>query len=339
MTEIMIDKIEIVAEISGNHNGSKNRLLDLVKMAKDSGASMVKVQCFRPETITADSDHDWFQVNDGPWAGKSLFELYSMTYLPWEWYDDLFLLGKDLDLEIFASVFDEQSADFISQYNSSRVKIASPEIIDSKLIEHCADRFQEIIISTGMASKIEVEDAAQIVRKSQKHLTLLQCVSEYPAQPGSYNLKGLRYLSSLADTIGISDHSIDDTVVLGSVALGAKFVEKHFIDSRDSGGIDSHFSLEPNEFLSMANKIRDLEEACAIEDYTEHNLDSGNRKYRRSLFFSSNLKKDHIVTSDDVKCIRPGLGLHPSNLDKVIGKKLNCKVNKNHPVKLQFLDL
>ena len=189
----MDEKVEVVAELSGNHNGSKDRLLDLTKRAKDSGATMIKVQCFRPDTITADSNHSSFQINDGPWAGNSLYELYSLTYLPWEWYDDLFLLGKNLDIEIFASVFDEKSANFISQYNPVRVKIASPEIIDSKLIEYCAHKFQEVIISTGMASKLEIENAVQIVRNFQKRVTLLQCVSEYPAKASSYNLKGISY--------------------------------------------------------------------------------------------------------------------------------------------------
>jgi sialic acid synthase SpsE len=336
MSDKMDKKVEVVAELSGNHNGSKDRLLDLTKLAKDSGATMVKVQCFRPDTITADSNHSSFQINDGPWAGSSLYELYSLTYLPWEWYDDLFLLGKNLDIEIFASVFDEKSADFISQYNPVRVKIASPEIIDSKLIEYCAHKFQELIISTGMASKLEIENAVRIVRSFQKPVTLLQCVSEYPAKASSYNLKGISYLASIADAVGISDHSIDDTVVLGSVALGAKFVEKHFTDSRSNGGIDSHFSLEPKEFLEMSKKISALEAACKIDEYTDHNLDCINKKYRRSLFFSTDLKSGHKITASDIKCIRPGSGLHPSMISQILGKNINCDVVKNHPIKLRF---
>lgn len=334
----MYKNIEIVAELSGNHNGSKDRLLDLVRLAKDSGATMLKVQCFRPDTITADSDHISFQVIDGPWKGKSLYELYEITYLPWEWYDDLFELGKKLDIQIFASVFDEDSANFISQYNAEKVKIASPEIIDSNLIEHCAKIFDEVIISTGMASKQEVKNAVRLVRKHKKYITLLQCVSEYPALPSSYNLKGLNYLKKMADSVGISDHSIDDTVVLGAVALGAKFVEKHFTDSRKKGGIDSHFSLEPREFYNMVRKIQDLEVACEADDYTEENLDAANRKYRRSLFFKSDLINGHEIQAMDIKCIRPGSGLHPSKLNKIVGKKLTQNVKENYPVELKYFN-
>ena len=149
----MYHNIETVAELSGNHNGSKDRLLALVRLAHESNATMIKVQCFRPDTITADSDHISFQVVDGPWKGQSLYELYETTYLPWEWYDDLFELGEKLNVEVFASVFDEESANFISRYTTARVKIASPEIIDTTLIDHCASIFDELIISTGMASK------------------------------------------------------------------------------------------------------------------------------------------------------------------------------------------
>ena len=332
----MYRKVETVAELSGNHNGSKDRLLDLVRMAHESSATMIKVQCFRPDTITADCDHISFQVTDGPWEGKSLFELYETTYLPWEWYDDLFELGNKLNVEIFASVFDEESANFISRYTTAKVKIASPEIIDTTLIDYCASIFDELIISTGMASKKEISTAVNLVRKHNKFVTLLQCVSEYPALPQSYNLNGLGYLNDLADEIGISDHSMDDTVVLGAVALGAKFVEKHFTDSRKVGGIDSHFSLEPTEFTEMVRKIRALEAACEEVGYTEENADNTNRKYRRSLFFSSDFKSGHRLNFSDMKCIRPGAGLHPSELNKIIGKKLIKEAKKNYPIDMSY---
>lgn len=332
----MYEDIKIVAELSGNHNGSKDRLLNLVKLASDSGATMIKVQCFRPDTITADGGHKSFQVNDGPWKGRSLYELYETTYLPWEWYDDLFEIGNKLNIQIFASVFDEESANFISRYTTSLVKIASPEIIDSALIEHCAYIFDEMIISTGMASKKEIVTAVNLVRNHSKFVTLLQCVSEYPALPRSYNLKGLNYLNDIGDEVGISDHSMDDTVVLGAVALGAKFVEKHFTDTRKAGGIDSHFSLEPQEFSEMVRKIRDLEAACQLDSYSEENSDKANRKYRRSLFFSTDLKSEHEITFEDIKCIRPGSGLHPSQLNKIIGKKLIQNVTKNYPIEMKY---
>jgi sialic acid synthase SpsE len=332
----MYDRIEIVAELSGNHNGSKDRLLQLVKLAHESSASMIKVQCFRPDTITADSDHISFQITDGPWKGKSLYELYEITYIPWEWYDDLFDLGNKLGVEIFASVFDERSAKFISRYTTTRVKIASPEIIDTNLIDYCASIFDELIISTGMASKRELLTAAAVVKKHQKFLTFLQCVSEYPAEPQSYNLDGLKFLNGLANEVGISDHSMEDTVVLGAVALGAKFVEKHFIDAREIGGIDSHFSLEPNEFKEMVRKIRILEAACRKVGYLEENSDNINQKYRRSLFFTSSLEPGHILNIPDIKCIRPGAGLHPSEINKIIGKKLIKRAYKDYPIDMSY---
>lgn len=338
MSRCTTNSTKVIAEISGNHNGSKERFLDLVKLAKESGASMVKVQCFKPDTITANSDQSCFFVQDGPWSGSSLHDLYSETYTPWDWYDDLYVLGERLDIEIFASVFDEHSADFISQYNSRRVKIASPEIIDERLISYCSTKFNELIISTGMASKKEIENAASIVKQSSRQLTLLQCVSEYPAEPSSYNLNGLKYLSGIADCVGVSDHSLDDTVVLGSIALGAKVVEKHFTDLRSIGGIDSHFSLEPSEFKTMVRKIRDLEQALCSLDYEEQNYDANNRKYRRSLFFSSDLKKGRILKAADVKCIRPGVGLHPSKLNEIIGMKVKQDVRANDPVEMEMFE-
>lgn len=326
------DSVEFVAELSGNHNGSKDNLMKLLSSASASGATSIKIQCFRPDTLTAESTLDHFIVSDGPWKDKTLFELYSETYLPWEWYDDLFYEAERLKINLFASVFDEDSAEFISKYNSKRVKIASPELVDLKLISHVSGIFDEIILSTGMASKKEILDAAGIVRNKNKHLTLLQCVSEYPAEPSSYNLKGLNFLSSIADVVGVSDHSMDDTVVIGSVALGARFIEKHFIIDRSKGGIDSHFSLEPNEFFEMTKKVKDVYRACELNDYKESNEDEENKKYRRSLFFNQDLIKGTTIIEEHIKCIRPGLGLHPSKLKNLLGKKILVNVTENQPV-------
>ena len=327
------DSVEIVAELSGNHNGNKDNLMKLLASAVTSGATSIKIQCFRPDTITAESDLDHFIVTDGPWKEKTLFELYSETYLPWEWYDDLFDEAQRLQINLFASVFDEESADFISKYNTKRVKIASPELVDLKLISHVSGIFDEIVLSTGMASKIEILDASKIVRNKNKHLTLLQCVSEYPAETSSYNLKGLNFLGSIADVVGVSDHSMDDTVVIGSVALGARFIEKHFIIDRTKGGIDSHFSLEPNEFFEMTKKVKDIYRACEFNDYKESNEDAENKKYRRSLFFNQDLIKGTTITQEHIKCIRPGLGLHPSKLNNLLGKKILVSVSENQPVR------
>ena len=326
------NKLELVAELSGNHNGSKQNLLDLVTAAEDSGATCIKIQCFTPDTITANSSQDWFKVTDGPWAGSTLFELYSKTYLPWEWYDELFSHADRLGIEIFGSVFDEKSADFLSQFNSEKVKIASPEIIDLKLIDYASRLFERVIVSTGMSSKKEVFEAATVVKEKRKYLTLLQCVSEYPAKPESYNLQGLKYLSTFSNSYGISDHALADTASIGAVALGATLIEKHFTLNRSEGGIDSHFSLEPNEFLALSQKVNDVFQACAVKDYEEMNSDSDNQKYRRSLFYSCDIAQGTLITEKHIKCIRPGVGLHPSKEKLLIGKKLKYDVETNQPI-------
>lgn len=326
--------LQIVAELSGNHNKSQANLFKLITKAKQCGATSLKIQCFKPETITANSKLPHFLIKEGPWKGATLFELYNKTYLPWEWYDRIFKESNKLNIEVFGSVFDEKSADFLSKYNSNKVKIASPEIIDLKLIEYVSKRFNSIIISTGMASKKEIIEASKIVKISKKNLTLLQCVSEYPAKTESYNLNGLNFLKSISDEIGISDHTLENTCLIGAIALGSTFVEKHLTLDRNDGGIDSHFSLEPNEFKKMAKTAADIFEATKNKDYDDKNSDSSNRKYRRSLFYKNDKKSGDIISENDVKCIRPGLGLYPSEINKIIGKILAKDVKSNYPIKL-----
>ena len=326
----------IIGEISGNHNGDYDKLLKLINECANAGCNAVKIQCFSPETITANSSRPEFLVKEGPWKGKTLYELYQSTYLPWEWYDGMFEYAAKIGIEVFASVFDETSANFIKNYNSKIVKIASPEIIDLDLLEYCSKIFSKLIVSTGMATKDEIIQASKIVMGNNTELTFLQCVSEYPANPESYNLGGLKFLSEYSHNVGISDHTLDINIISASVPLGIKFIEKHITLDRNDGGTDSHYSLEPAEFKSMVISIRQIEKALLHSDYLEFNTDSQNRKFRRSLFFNNDLNSGSIVKSENIKSIRPSIGLDPGDIHKILGKRLSKNVKTNDPV---FLDL
>jgi len=322
----------VIAELSGNHNGSKERAINLVHAAHQAGASMVKVQCFKPEFLTVKSDDAAYRVNHGAWAGKSLFELYESTYLPWEWYDDLISLSTDLGLEFFASVFDESSVDFLVSKECRTVKIASAEIIDTELIEYCSTRFHTIMISTGMASKQEIIDASSLAKAGGAKVVLFQCVSEYPAQVKDYNLGGLDFLKKYSDYIGISDHSMDNTAIIGSIAKGASFVEKHITLRRSDGGIDSHFSLEPNEFKQMVSVSSQIYEACIESDYCEKNVDGQSRKYRRSLYLKPPIKSGSIITEENIISLRPAYGAPVRDKHQFIGKKIDIDIEVCTPL-------
>lgn len=330
--------LNIIAELSGNHNGSKDRALSLIEAAADAGATMVKVQCFKPDLITVKSDNEIYRVNGGEWDGKSLYDLYSATYLPWEWYDDLIASSKVLGLEFFASVFDEVSADFLLSKGCETVKIASPEIIDLDLLTYCAERFQTILLSTGMASKDEIITAHKIFSKYSIESVLLQCVSEYPARAEDYNLGGLAFLSRYGNHTGISDHSMDDIAVLGAVAKGATYIEKHLTMRRLDGGVDSHFSLEPHEFKQMVTAAHKMAKACVLEDYAEVNSDQGSRKYRRSLYITPSLRAGDIIREKDLISRRPALGDEVANKSGYIGKKLKIDIDEISPLTMNMIE-
>ena len=334
----MIDKPILIAELSGNHNGSKDRALKLIHAAHEAGASMVKVQCFKPELLTVNSNEAAYVVEKGAWAGKSLFELYEATYLPWEWYDDLISLCKKLGLDFFASVFDEKSADFLISKGCDTVKIASAEIVDVDLISYCSERFATIMISTGMASKAEIIEASTVAKAGGANVVLFQCVSEYPAVAKDYNLGGLEFLKQHSDFVGISDHSMDNIAVVGSIAKGATYVEKHITLCRLDGGIDSHFSLEPNEFQKMVRESTQIFEACIDNDYRENNADRVSRKYRRSLYLKPPMQSGSIIKAENIISLRPAYGAPVSDKHLYIGKRISLDVKSFTPLSNDVID-
>ena len=330
--------LQIIAELSGNHNGSKDRALALIEAAAAAGANMVKVQCFRPELLTVKSNKEAYLVRGGEWNGKSLYDLYSSTYLPWEWYDDLIAHANKLGLEFFASVFDEVSADFLLTKGCRTVKIASPEIIDIDLLSYCGKRFDKILVSTGMASKEEIVIAHKVLSQYSVEIVLFQCVSEYPSKSEDYNLGGFAFLSEYSNYTGISDHSIDHISVIGAIAKGAVYVEKHLTIKRQDGGIDSHFSLEPDEFSQMVNVAAKMFKACLIDDYEERNVDERSRKYRRSLYIRPPRRAGQTIEEKHIVSLRPALGDSIANKPAYIGQKLKVDVEEIRPLTKDLIE-
>jgi N-acetylneuraminate synthase len=299
----------IVAEMSANHNGSLDRALAIVQAAKEAGAHAVKLQTYRADTMTFDIDHPRFRVGgDNPWSGDHLYELYEKAYTPWEWHADIFEYGRKLGISIFSSPFDAAAVDLLQKLEAPAYKIASFELVDHDLIRRCAATAKPMIISTGMASLIEISEGVAAARDGgATDIVVLKCTSAYPAPPDVLNLKTIPHLSqALGVHVGLSDHTMGVGAAVASVALGAVLIEKHFTLARSDGGVDSSFSLEPSELKSLVDETRTAHLALGEVSYTAADLETSFRKYRRSLFFVRDVPAGKTVSSDDVQALRPG---------------------------------
>lgn len=332
----------IIAEISGNHGGSKNRAMELIKSVADTGADAVKFQTYRPDTITIKSDRDEFYIDDknSLWHGRTLYDLYDEAHTPWEWHKDLFKYAKSLGLEVFSSPFDLTAVDFLEDLDVSAYKIASLEIGDVQLIQRVAETKKPIIISTGAASISEIEHAVRIVQKhNPDNLILLKCTSAYPALPENANLNSIRTLSSLYSChVGLSDHTLGSAVAIASVSLGALVVEKHFIDSKKHKTVDSAFSLDSKEFTSLVNDIsiawKSLGKA-SLEVTTE---ETTSQSHKRSLYVVNDISKGEKFTLKNLKSIRPSNGLPVKYLNSFLGKRSTENISKGTPLRWKFLE-
>lgn len=327
--------IFLIAELSANHLRDFDFAVKTIKAMKESGADAVKLQTYTPDTITIDCDNEYFQINQETlWDGKTLYQLYQEAYTPWEWQPELKKLAEDIGLICFSSPFDKTAVDFLEQMNVPAYKVASFEIADIPLIEYIASKGKPIIISTGIASQVEIEEAINACKRmGNNQIALLKCTSEYPTPLEDVNLRTIPDMRERFETVvGLSDHTLGISVPIAAVALGAKIIEKHFILDRKLGGPDSAFSLEPEEFKTMVKSVREAEKALGEVSYELTEKIKKSREFSRSLFVVEDMKAGETFTEINIKSIRPGFGLPPKYYNIIIGRKVTKDVNKGTPI-------
>jgi N-acetylneuraminate synthase len=329
----------IIAEMSANHNGDINNAYKIIDIAKISGADAVKLQTYTPDTLTIDSDLPDFQLTEGLWAGQSLYELYEGAFMPWEWHQPLFEYAKKVGITIFSSPFDNTAVDLLEDLNTPAYKIASFEAVDLPLIKYVAQTGKPMIISTGMADAQEIQEAIEAAREGGcKELAILHCVSGYPAPAVDYKLRTLVDMQKrFGLVVGLSDHTIDNTTAISSVALGASIIEKHVTLDRNSGGPDDSFSLESEELRQLCAGAKTAWDSLGKIDYGRKSSEQANVKFRRSLYFVKDIKKGEVITLEHVKSIRPGYGLAPKYIDQIIGLVATNNLAKGSPVDYSFI--
>lgn len=331
----------IIAELSANHNGKLDTAMKIIEEAKKAGADAVKLQTYTADTITLNSDADEFQIQGGLWDGKTLYQLYQEAHMPWEWHKPLFEHARKLGINIFSSPFDNTAVDLLEDLNAPAYKIASFEAVDLPLIKYVARTGKPMIISTGMADAEEIQEAIDAAREGGcKELAILHCVSGYPAPAKDYNLRTIPdMIKRFGVVTGLSDHTLDNTTAIASVVMGASIIEKHFTLDRSGGGPDDSFSLEPAELAALCRDSKTAWSALGWVDYGCKSSEQGNVKFRRSLYFVKAMKVGDIITPDAVRSVRPGLGLAPKYLDRIIGKPVKCAIAANSPVRMEKIIL
>ena len=324
----------VIAELSANHNGKLETALRIIEEAKKAGADAVKLQTYKPDTITLNCDSEDFKIKGGLWDGRTLYDLYQEAHMPWEWHKPLFDRARELGITIFSSPFDNTAIDLLEDLNAPAYKIASFEAVDLPLIKYAASTGKPMIISTGMADAEEIAEAIEAAREGGcKELAILHCVSGYPAPAEDYNLLTIPdMIERFGLVTGLSDHTLDNTTAIASVALGACIIEKHFTLDRSGGGPDDSFSLEPTELAALCSGTRIAWTALGCVDYTRKSSEQGNVQFRRSLYFVKKMKAGDVVTPEVVRSVRPGFGLPPRELVHIIGKILTVDVFENTPV-------
>lgn len=330
----------IIAEMSANHNGNIERAFKIIEEAKKAGADAVKMQTYRPDTITLDCDTEDFQIHGGLWDGRTLYELYQEAHTPWGWHKPLFEHARELGITIFSSPFDSTAVDLLEDLNAPAYKIASFEAVDLPLIKYAASTGKPMIISTGMADAEEIQEAIDAAREGGcKELAILHCVSGYPAPAADCNLRTIPdMIQRFGLVTGLSDHTLDNATAIASVALGASIIEKHFTLDRNGGGPDDSFSLESAELTALCRGARAAWEALGKVDYGRKSSEQGNVKFRRSLYFVKDIKAGDVITEAAVRSVRPGFGLAPKYLDWLIGRRVKSSVAAYTPVKLEQVE-
>jgi pseudaminic acid synthase len=324
----------IIAEMSANHNQDFDQAVRIIHAAKESGADAIKLQTYTPDTITLDSDREYFQIKGTIWEGRNLYDLYGDAYTPWDWQPKLKQIANDLGMDLFSSPFDSTAVDFLEKMDVPAYKIASFEIVDLPLLRYVAQTGKSIIMSTGMATLAEIDEAVYALREAGcEQLALLKCTSAYPTPPEETNLRTIPHLAEAFDVpVGLSDHTLGIAVPVAAVALGACIIEKHFTLSRDVPSPDSAFSLEPDEFKAMVDAVRVAEKALGRVNYDITEKEQVSRVFRRSLFVVRDMKAGDIFTEENVRSIRPGHGLHTRYLDEVVGQRATRDIERGTPL-------
>lgn len=327
--------VYVIAELSANHNQDFDQAVQLIHAAHEAGADAIKLQTYTPDTITIDCDNEYFRVGGGTlWDGRTLYDLYGEAYTPWEWQPRLKEIANELGLDLFSSPFDASAVDFLEQMGVPAYKIASFELVDLPLIRRVAQTGKPMILSTGMATLAEIDEALRTARAAgATQIALLKCNSAYPAPPEEMNLRTIPHLAeAFGAPVGLSDHTLGIAVPVAAVALGACIVEKHFTLSRAVHGPDSAFSLEPAEFKAMVEAIRVTEKALGKVSYQVTAREAASRVFRRSLFVVQEMKAGDIFTPENVRSIRPGHGLHTRHLEQVLGRRAAKDMARGTPV-------
>ena len=329
----------IIAEMSANHAGSKDRALEIIRAAKDAGADCVKIQTYTPDTITLDSDKKWFKIDKGTWEGENLYSLYQKAYTPWEWQEDLKKEAEKAGIDFFSTPYEKTAVDFLENLEVEFYKVASFSITNLPFLKYLAKKGKPIIMSTGMATLAEIDEAVRIIREAgNNQLALLNCSSAYPSIPDDMNLKKINHMKETFNVpVGLSDHTLGSVAAVTSIAMGSNIIEKHFCMSREIENPDSSFSMEPEEFKKMVDDIKAAEKAIGEIDYSISEKVKESRKFRRSIFAVEDINEGEKLTEENIKIIRPGYGLKPKHWGNVIGKKALKTIEKGTPLSFDLI--
>jgi len=329
----------IIAEVSANHNGSLERARETIKVAKDAGASAVKIQTYTPDTMTIDVAKDDFLITEGLWKGYSLYELYGEAYTPFEWHKELFTYARALDVTLFSSPFDETAVDLLENLDTPAYKVASFELVDLPLISYMASTGKPMLMSTGMASLEEIGEAVETARiNGCEDIALFHCISSYPTPMSEANMRTILKLQREFDLqVGLSDHTLGTTAAVAATAIGATLIEKHFTLSRQDKGPDSTFSIEPDELQGLVSATRDAHSALGVELEARAQAEEGNKAFRRSLYFVEDLERGQVIEVQHVRRIRPGFGLPPKYFSEIIGRKVSRDIRRGDRVSWDVL--
>ncbi|MEK4711611.1 pseudaminic acid synthase [Sporosarcina sp. FSL K6-5500] len=331
----------VIAEMSGNHNQSLERALEIVEAAAKTGAHALKIQTYTADTMTLNIESPDFQINDenSLWNGQNLYQLYQQAYTPWEWHKPIFDRARELGMIPFSTPFDETAVDFLEELDVQLYKIASFENNDIPLIRKVAATGKPMIISTGMATVAELDETVRVAREAGcKDLILLKCTSTYPATADNTNISTIPHMLELFDVqVGLSDHTMGTGVAVASVALGATVIEKHFTLSRADGGVDSAFSMEPDEMGALVLETERAWQAVGNVTYGPTEVEKASLKFRRSIYVAKDMKVGEVLTKDNIKVIRPGHGLAPKHLELILGKTIKADAAKGTPLSWELL--
>lgn len=330
----------IIAEMSANHTGSIDRALEMIHVAKEAGADCVKIQTYTPDTMTIDCRNSYFNITDGTWKGENLYSLYQKAYTPWEWQDKLRDEAAKVGIDFFSTPFDNTSVDFLEKLGIAFYKVASFELVDIPLLEYIASKGKPMIMSTGMGTLEEIEEAVNAVYATgNRQLALLKCSSAYPAKTEEMNLRTICDLKKRFDIpVGLSDHSMGSFSAATAVALGANIIEKHFCISRAIKNPDSSFSMEPDEFREMVERVREVEKAMGTVTYGVSKQEESNACFRRSLFVVEDIKAGEKLTDKNIRSIRPAYGLKPKYYGEVIGKTAKHELKRGTPLTFEDIE-